>query len=83
MSNHWQVQAIVIALVAGPIILWKVVRLFRWLRNKPAPQPPAPPELSPQDAWVLHQAGLTRAQWEALTHPQRAQLRWRIGLGPR
>jgi hypothetical protein len=55
--------------------------MIRWPWRRQPPPPPPPPELSTQDAWVLHQAGLTRQQWEALTHAQRAQLRWRMGLG--
>lgn len=54
--------------------------LWPWPK-RPAPQPAPPPELSPHDAWVLNQAGLTLQQWRAMTNAQRADLRWRVGLG--
>lgn len=37
------------------------------------------PDLSTADADVLHRAGLTLPQWQALTADQRADLRWRLG----
>jgi hypothetical protein len=36
---HWEpwqqaVQAVIIALVAGPIIAWKIHRFYKWLTRK-------------------------------------------------
>lgn len=53
---------------------------FRFLRRRrlrPAPQPK--PQLSVGDAINISKAGLTRAQWEALTNKERADIRWRVG----
>ena len=42
---------------------------------------PDTPTLSRSDAEVLHAAGLTLREWDALTETQRADYRWRIGVG--
>ena len=41
---------------------------------------PDTPTLSRSDAEVLHAAGLTLREWDALTETQRADYRWRIGI---
>lgn len=54
--------------------------MIRWFRRqRPAPPPPAP-RLSVSDALVAHYAGLTEAEWLALTDQARADYRWRSGL---
>lgn len=37
------------------------------------------PRLSLAEAVVIHKAGLTLDQWQALTNQDRANIRWRVG----
>lgn len=53
---------------------------MKWPWRKAQPPAPVQPRLTRADADVLHRAGLTLTQWQALTDQERAELRWRLGL---
>ncbi|URC18090.1 hypothetical protein QEO76_gp47 [Arthrobacter phage Cole] len=48
-------------------------------RQKPI-QLPDTPRISRSDADIMHYAGLSLPEWEALTDQERADIRWNAGV---
>lgn len=52
--------------------------MIRWFRRR-RPTLKVTTGLSLSEAVIIHKAGLTLDQWQALTNRERANLRWRVG----
>lgn len=52
--------------------------MIRWFRRR-RPKLTVTTQLSLAEAVVIHKAGLTLEQWQALTNQERANIRWRVG----
>jgi len=50
------------------------------LSQRPRHRATPPSRLSVSDADVLHRAGLTLPEWDALPDSKRTDLRWRLGV---
>lgn len=50
-----------------------------WFRSKPAPQPSG--RLTPAEAIIISRSGHTEHTWNQLAPAQRADIRWKLGLG--
>jgi hypothetical protein len=53
--------------------------MIRWFRRRRPTTPQPSPQLAVAEAQILARAGLTLAQWQALTNRERADIRWRVG----
>jgi hypothetical protein len=50
-----------------------------WFRRKPAPQTTG--RLNPSEAIIISRSGHTEESWDRLAPYERADIRWKLGLG--